>query len=126
MEPIIQLYNQVLHAPSFLLIAICINVLGLLIMTIPGVSNRIIPWMAIVVGLVVFPFVAPKDMPIADRLMLGLILGFMSWAAHGLFLAKLAVWFPGVFPAEPSAKTKEPDPPASNPMDRGGSNNQPK
>lgn len=85
-----QLWEQVTKSPAWLVIAGVLNVIVFLWRWAHFCNNRFIPWVCVLGGMLLYFFFGPMETipktqrhPEAFMLLLGVLLGFLSWAMNG-------------------------------------------
>jgi hypothetical protein len=102
-----QLWDQITHSSAPVIIGLILNVGVFLWRSMQTLPNRWIPHICVVGGMVLYPLLgdrstvpAAQPHPVAFMSLLGMILGFLSWAAHGALTKVLGKYFPDLFPPE--------------------------
>lgn len=112
METLVKLNDQLMGAPSGILIGIFAIALGYVLKTIPSFNNKYIPLVVVLGCTVGFMFIAPPNVSNLDsriywgrNLFFGFIIGFGAWTFHAQILRR---WIdPKLF-----AQSDQPDSPA--------------
>lgn len=110
---ITQLWEQVIKSPVWIVIALVLNVLVFLWRKSDRTDNRWIPRICVLGGMLLYWALGPMDTiakeqrhPWVLMLLFGALLGFGSWAAHGLLIKAIRLKFPGFLEDEAPAQNK--------------------
>lgn len=86
--------SKLFNWPAFVLLMLCINVVGLLLKSVPWPRNKFIPWICLTLGCLIYPLVADVGVPKPEPhnwwvvRMVGLLVGAAAWLAHDRFLRR--------------------------------------
>jgi hypothetical protein len=113
MDFLSDLFSQLTALGPEMLVALIVIVLGYVLRWIPQFPNRLIPIACIFLGGILYPLLGPVPKPDAAirhpmiRLVLvGILIGFISWVSHNKFLKPLedkCPWLKGLFDGDPPA-----------------------
>jgi len=101
--------DQLASAPSLLLVLLSCLIIGWVLKALPKFPNAAIPMVVVLAGVILVMLVQPeRPATLSVRVfrtrgaMIGLIIGFASWALHYYVLYRLESlpWFAGVFKSQ--------------------------
>lgn len=88
--------TQLLNATPEMACIACLIALGYGLKFVPQVSNRLIPFLLLIVSVSCYPLIAenghaPYTMryPIVRQMMIGVVLWFIAWGLHGLVIKRV-------------------------------------
>lgn len=91
-----QAIQTIVDMPYLLTFFLALNVVGVLVKLVPGFPCRLLPLLLVVLSATAMPFLLPSKPPgewspnmqhpaaadLISRVSVGLVIGFMAWAAH--------------------------------------------
>lgn len=105
-------------APSWLLLALVVNVIGLLLKSQGWIPNKRIPLICVAIGAILFPFVGSVDgitpaprYPMVTLAEMGMIISLGAWLLHGLLLKRFEKFLPAWVLEDEKPEVKPPTDP---------------